>query len=197
MRFKLLQNPTLRLFLVVLVASVSLAGCRPGGGVPDREPPPPNLHLKSGDTLVVQYSGVGAPQPFTTRVSNDGTVSVPPSEVGSIVAAGKRVEDFEQELQNAINRFYKQLTVTVEDVRYIYISGEVKSEGKIQNQEDLTLLKAIAAARGFTTFANRNRILLIREGETYFLDAKKAERDPRFDFRVYPGDQLTVQRRIF
>lgn len=189
---KLLRDLVKLSALVVFAAG--LVGCGPRGGGP---PHTPNLYLKPGDTIIIQYGGVGAPPSFTTRVNNDGTIAPPPSEIGSIRASGKKVDDLEKELQSKINAYYKQLVVNVEDVRYIYVSGEVNVEGKIQNSENLTLLKVISAARGFNNYANRKRILLIREGQTYYLDADKAQSNPAFDYPIYPGDQITVQQRIF
>lgn len=194
MDFKVMNFRAIFHFSALVVLAAGLIGCQP---VPDSPPHIPNLYLKTGDTIIIQYGGVGAPPSFTTRVNSDGTISPPPSEIGSIKAQGKRVGDLEKELQTKINAYYKQLVVNVEDVRYIYVSGEVNMEGKIQNSEDLTLLKVISAARGFNNFANEKKILLIREGKRYYLNADKALSNPAYDYRIYPGDQITVERRIF
>lgn len=191
MSFKQL-NPVL-LLVTILVLTVS---CQPGVG-DGPEPHEPSLLLKTGDTIVTHYTGPGAQPSFTTRVAVDGTVSVPPTEIGAVMAQGKTIQQLESDLQTAINAYYKQLKVTIQDVRFIYISGQVNAEGKIQNQEDLTLLKAITAARGLRNFADRNRVKLIREGDIYYLSINRAEDNPIYDYRIYPGDQLIVERRNF
>lgn len=164
---------------------------------PPEEIPAPQLGLMPGDTLLISYSGPGAPEDFSAKIDESGRINVPPSEIGFISAQGKSVSQIQQELQTKINNYYRQLLVNVVDVRFFYVRGEVNGQNRLQYQENLTLLSAIAAAQDFTPFANKNAIELTRDGRKYYLDAERARKDSRYDVKIYPRDTIEVRRRIY
>lgn len=185
------------LFLLCLVMAVA-GGCGTlGPATTVEEPPPPQLGLMPGDTLMVSYRGPGAPDDFSAKIRDDGYITVPPAEIGSLFVQGKSVGEVQKELQAEIDKYYRQLVVTVNDVRFFYVRGYVNGQNRLQYQENLTLLSAIAAAGDFATFANKSRIELNRDGKKYYLDAELARKDPSYDFRIYPRDEIFVPRRNF
>ncbi|MCD8533289.1 MAG: polysaccharide export protein [Verrucomicrobia bacterium] len=182
--------------IIALIVALAV-GCQPIGPDSFDCPPPPRNALSAGDTLLISYRGPGAPEDFTVKIGEDGNISVPPNEIGPIKAQGKTIIQLQEEIQTAINLYYKQLLISVSDIRFFYISGEINRPGKLQYQENLTLLAAIAAGGDFTNFANENNIQLIREGKTYTINAAKAKLHPESDCRIYPKDNIIVKRRIF
>lgn len=183
--------------LVVAFILALSVGCQPIGPDSVDCPPPPRNALTAGDTLLISYRGPGAPEDFTVKIGEDGNISVPPNEIGSIKAQGQTIIQLQEEIQKAINLYYKQLLISVSDIRFFYIQGEINRPGKLQYQENLTILAAIAAGGDFTNFANENNIQLIREGKTYTINAALAKLHPESDCRIYPRDNIIVKRRIF
>jgi len=56
------------------------------------------------------------------------------------------------------------VTVSVKEVNsyYVYVLGEVTKPGKFQLKSHATVLQAVAIAGGFTVFAAKNKMTVIR-----------------------------------
>jgi len=79
--------------------------------------------------------------------------------------------------------------------RPITVGGEVRTPNSYPHPGRLTVLKAIDLAGGFTEFANRRKVKIIRSGKTIIVNCKKALEDPeKFDVEVFPGDKVQVDR---
>ncbi|AKJ65172.1 polysaccharide biosynthesis/export family protein [Kiritimatiella glycovorans] len=118
----------------------------------------------------------------------------------SIEAAGKSTAELEDEIERAYidNDIYRDVTVHVMMyAKSYYVRGEVKSPGQYQITKGTTLLQAIAAAGGYTEYANERKIQITRGGETYFYNAKKLEKNPGRDPMIEAGDVIRVWRSIF
>lgn len=154
--------------------------------------------LQADDQVTIQFSGIPyPPRPHQTRVKKDGTINLPLVE--TVHVAGLSAGQLEEKLEGLyVPRFYKQLTINVlNESRYFYVSGEVKSPNRYAYSGELTILKAIAAAGDFTDFANRKRVQLTRRnGETFFVNCVEAGQDPSKDLPVLPGDKIYVSKRI-
>lgn len=83
--------------------------------------------------------------------------------------------------------------------RWFYIGGEVKTSGRLAYTGKLSVLEAIITAGGFTDFANRRKVQLVRakDGSTVTLDCNKARGNPELDLPVNPGDKIIVPRNVF
>jgi len=94
--------------------------------------------------------------------------------------------------------FYRKINVAIvtEEGEY-FVRGEVKQEGRYPISSDLTLLQAIAIARGYTDFARRGKIKIIRgvEDLTFDADAIEGGREP--DPLIRNNDIIVVPRRLF
>ncbi|MCX8108287.1 MAG: SLBB domain-containing protein, partial [Verrucomicrobiae bacterium] len=64
---------------------------------------------------------------------------------------------------------------------------------------EMTVLKAISTAGGFTEFAKRNRVEVTRAsgGKPVVVDCVKALKNPRLDIPIYPGDRIFVHKRVW
>jgi polysaccharide export outer membrane protein len=151
-----------------------------------------------GDTIIVTLSGL--PQdlpPHQEPIKEDGTITMP--DIGKVEAAGKTAGQLQNEIHDLyVPRIYTHLTVTVNiGDRVYYVSGEVKAPGRQLYVGETTVTKAITSAGDFTDFANKHKVWLIRAGQRAKVNVTRvlAGKDP--DPPVYPGDQISVPRRIW
>jgi protein involved in polysaccharide export with SLBB domain len=87
--------------------------------------------------------------------------------------------------------------VLVAQRRFIYVGGEVRNPGRFPWSEDMTLMKAINTASGFTDYANRQKAQLTREGKLETYNCEELQRNPSKDPVIRPGDSITIPRSIF
>lgn len=89
--------------------------------------------------------------------------------------------------------------VNVLQVSSVYLSGEVQHPQSVLYDKELTLLKAIAKAGGFTQWANKSNIIILRKindkTETIKVDAGKVEKGKIEDPQLYPNDYIIVKER--
>ncbi len=126
-------------------------------------------------------------------VSNNGTVSLP--LIGDVEAAGLTITEFIQETETKLKAGYlrePRVSAQVLNFRPYYILGEVNQPGEYPYSSDLTVLKAIATAGGFTYRANKREVM-IKEIDA---DAeRKILLTPNTD--IQPGDTVRVLERFF
>jgi polysaccharide export outer membrane protein len=100
----------------------------------------------------------------TVPVRIDGKISLP--LVDDIQADGltplKLKEVITEKLKSYIDNPTVTVTVMEANSYKIYISGEVKNPGVMRIRSQTTLLKAIITAGGFTEWANKRKILIIK-----------------------------------
>ena len=100
------------------------------------------------------------------------------------------------ELYTVKENLYRQITITVTVLgRSISVGGEVKNPGSFGHDGNVTLLKAINKASGFTEYADRRKVTVTHlNGDQVTIDCKKAVKDPKLDIVLYPGDYVNVPR---
>ena len=157
--------------------------------------------LRPTDLVTVVFSGVPSPpERHEERIKEDGTIRLQFFDQ-PIVAAGKTSGQLQEEIHDLYitNKIFKRLTVTVlTENRFFFVSGEIKSPGRLLYAGELTVLKAIAAAGDFTDFAKKTRVALTRlSGQKLVINADKARKDITLDVPVYPGDKIHVPRRLW
>lgn len=98
-------------------------------------------------------------------VRPDGQISMP--LIRNVQVAGLTTTQIEQQIADKLKEFVKnpQVTVTVQEVRSqkAYVTGEVAKPGAYPLLAPTTILQVIAQAGGFTAFAKRNKIVVLRE----------------------------------
>jgi polysaccharide biosynthesis/export protein len=192
--------------------AILLTGCQTGNqpfedlaGTPGTTnttnlPDPLNV-LNVGDSIGLTYSSPSTDKvwpPYDERIHDDGTIT--PPDIGSVKAAGRTVGDLQKEIQEKYDRLYKHLTVTVKaENRYFYVDGEVVRRGPYPCLDATDIVKAIAAAGGFTDFARKTKVKIIhaKNQKSEIINYKKIIEDPNLNVKVYPGDRIIVPRRIF
>ncbi len=135
----------------------------------------------------------------TVPVRPDGKVSLP--LVNDIKAAGLTPTALRQELIDRLSEFIPapEVAVIVREVHSMKIAvvGSVKTPGRSELKSTATVLEMIALAQGFTDFAARDRIVILREenGETKripFNYRKVAAGDVQANMAVQSGDIIVV-----
>jgi polysaccharide export outer membrane protein len=172
------------------------------GGGGNIQPPPPassSSVLDVGDLVIVTFSGVEQPPPqHEERIKDDGTITLP--LIGSVVAKGKTTGELQQEIRGKYvpKYFTESLNVTVKSTdRYFFVGGEVKGASRYPWSDGMTLVKAIQTAGGFTDFAKRSKVRVTRlNGKTLIVNYDKALEKPELDVPIYPGDTITVPRKM-
>ena len=127
-------------------------------------------------------------------VDGGGYIALP--LIGPLKAGDQTARELEQAItQELVNRnFLKKPSVAVQIIEFrpYYILGEVGSPGSYPYTLNLTVRKAVAAARGFTYRANTRRVYIQRVGENkehlYELTPGTA---------VLPGDTIRIPERLF
>lgn len=135
----------------------------------------------------------------TVPVRPDGKVSLP--LVNDIQAAGLTPTELRQQLMDRLAEFIPapEVAVIVREVHSMKVAviGSVKTPGRYELKSAATVLEMIALSQGFTDFAARDRIVVLRQenGETTripFNYRKMAAGDEQANLVVQPGDIIVV-----
>ena len=98
-------------------------------------------------------------------VRPDGKISLP--LIGDIVVEGLTVAQVKQDLEARLKEFKESpnVSVVVQQVNSygIYVLGEVAKPGRYQMKTFTTVLQAISTAGGFTPYAAKNRMFVLRK----------------------------------
>ena len=135
----------------------------------------------------------------TVPVRPDGKVSLP--LVNDIHAAGLTPTALREELTKRLSEYVPspEVAVIVREVHSAKVSvmGAVRTPGRYDVRSPATVLELIALAQGFTDFASRDRIVVLRQnGDTPtripFNYRKIADGTEQENFFVQPGDIIVV-----
>jgi polysaccharide export outer membrane protein len=162
---------TRTILLVSLLAVLASCGARPPDYDYSKEPNPRRSEFVIGvsDELLVT---VWRKEELTTTatVRPDGTITMP--LIGDVVAAGKTPSQLKQEIQRRIAEFIRldesttiSVAITGVNSYRFTVSGEVGQPGIHTSKVYVTVAEAIALAGGFTRFAKRDDIVLMRRNQ--------------------------------
>ena len=155
--------------------------------------------LRVGDQIQVRVetSTAQPPQVYDLSIDDGGELALP--LIDRIKADGLTTFELAQQIQAAyVPRYYIRCVVNVlVSSRFFYVGGELRSPGRYPWTKDVTLLKAINTAGGFTDFANRGRVELTRGKDKQNFDCNDLRQHPEKDLPIQPGDSIYVPRSIF
>jgi polysaccharide export outer membrane protein len=134
--------------------------------------PPTEFLIGPEDVLVVT---VWRNQDLSREVivRPDGKISLP--LIGDIEASGLTAQVLSKHIADALADYMSTPTVSVQvkeiNSYHIYVVGEVSKPGKIVLKSFTSVVQGISYAGGFTTFASRNNVHVLRmvkngQGET-------------------------------
>jgi polysaccharide export outer membrane protein len=164
------------------------------GGTYDLDDP-----FRKGDFVQITLAGVPDGGKFSERVDENGNISMP--HLGSFRAEGLNTVQLKEKIE-AMYRLAQIYTTPVVSVqsqqaRFITVTGDVRGARRIYYSKDLTVLGAIATCGGFTNFADRDQVKILRGDQVIIFDAKAALKDPRKDMAILPDDKIFVPRSPF
>jgi polysaccharide export outer membrane protein len=163
MRYGLKYLGFMAVCIMVGTAWSSLAGAQQEAS---KEPAVPDEYrIGAGDVLqILVWREPDASLP-ETMVQSDGKISVP--LIGEIEAAGLTLPELQKVLVDKIGVFIHNPVVTVHtkqiNSRKVYVMGAVKKEGPVPLIRPMTVLQAIDEAGGFTEFAKKKKIYVLRK----------------------------------
>jgi len=166
------------------------------------KPPPPDTsyRIAAGDLLNVR---VWNQESLTTqaRVREDGRISL--LFLDDVEAAGHSPAMLSQQIQTRLKDYINHpvVTVALEQARPIKVTmvGEINRIGPLEIEPGASLLQALAGAGGFTEYAHKDRVFVMRQEDGApvrirfrYDDLIRAEgRAP--SFRLRPGDVIVVE----
>lgn len=179
------------------VALLAVVGCesRPLS-IPPPDPNPMDRETyRIGVTDQLQISVWKNPElEVTVPVRPDGKISFP--LLDDVQAEGLQVMELKEILTRELAEYITAPDVTVVVVemnsQFVSVIGAVGANTRIQLTRDLRVLEAIATAGGFTTFADKDNIRIVRRGEA------GQEVEYRFDYDAYikgkaPGTNIVLR----
>ncbi|MFH0810093.1 MAG: polysaccharide biosynthesis/export family protein [Pseudomonadota bacterium] len=133
-------------------------------------------------------------------IRTDGKISLP--LLGEVVAAGKTTGQLEAELVEGYSQFLANPVVTVvvrePNSSKFFVVGEVMRPGEYSLPRGITVLQGISTAGGFTEWANRRKLLVVRrlgdQEQHLRVDYKRVvfgDR-PQDNCPLLPGDTIVV-----
>jgi len=167
---------------------------------PDSDnPTSPDYRIGVGDVLNIQ---VWKETDLTRSVPvrPDGKISFP--LLDDIQAAGLTPLELKRILTDKLKQYLSgpRVTVLVEEVNSykVYVMGEVVLQGSLVLKTRTTLLQAISLAGGFTAYAKRDQIIVLRKNgkkdERIKLNYDRivAGKSPEQNLVLEPGDTVVV-----
>jgi polysaccharide export outer membrane protein len=174
-------------------------------------PPPPPVEVVPGerDPYVIGVMDVltiavwkNPELTVPARVRPDGMISVP--LLDDVQAEGLTPQELKEVLTEALAEFISNpdVTVLVQEMnsRMIFLMGEgIARNGALSLQSEMRVLEAIATMGGFTVWAKKNRIRILRKSPTgmvqYEFDygAYLAGKAPDSNIVLQPGDTIVIE----
>jgi polysaccharide biosynthesis/export protein len=137
----------------------------------------------------------------TVVVRPDGKVSLP--LIGELPTSGKTAVELQREIGDRLTQYVSDpvVNVMVKEVNSAKVSvlGEVKTPGIYKIKDRATVLDVIALAGGFTEYAKRNKVTIIRpaisgEQKRIQLNVDDQIKSSKGDlFYILPYDKIYVQ----
>ncbi len=151
--------------------------------------------VDEGDILSIN---VYSHDDMTTRVRISGKGDITFPLLGIVQVADLTTQQISEKLTVALADGYlvnPQVNVFIEEFRIqnIYISGQVEKPDAYQYKLDMTLIKVITLAGGFTDLAAKSKVRIVRMVDGKEITISKA----KMDEAIKPGDVIIVPESFF
>ena len=186
--------------LFILIASASLSACVDDDfmSVPPKDPGERALggpaltangyRMTVGDHVRVTVFGT---TPVTNEYTIDETGSIAVAPMGPLVVRETTATEAAALIAKSYTQagLYRDPRVTVDLISYgpFYMLGEVSKPGEFQYRPGMSLFAAVATAGGYTSRANRERVLIRRANEPI-----ETEYELTSDIAILPGDVIRI-----
>lgn len=152
--------------------------------------------LSPGEEVKTSLRGIPKPEDIRNVIDNTGHITLP--LIGQVPVAGLSASQAERLIESSYvdGGYYRNINVIVvsEDKSY-FVQGEVNQQGRYRMSGKITLLKAITEAGGYTPFANRRNVKIIRGDEVLQFNARNIARGRDPDPEIQANDIIEVLRR--
>ena len=146
------------------------------------------------------------PMALTVTVSPDGSITFP--YIGKVVVNDKTPAEIQDEIQKRLADDYLKYPVVsvalkVSQSKKFYVYGEVLKPGTYLLEDNMTVLKAISTAGGFTKYGSSSRVKVLRpkaKGAGYDMikvNMKLIMNGLAQDTILEPGDIVQVEEGVF
>ncbi len=155
--------------------------------------------LRALDPLQISLLGIPEEKQIETVIDEKGTITLPYIDE-PITAFGMTTSELERKIQRIYTdgKIYRNITVNISTkAKIYYVEGEVRNPQEYPLNRRITLLQAIAAAGGYTEYANRRKVTITRNGQIMKFDSKDLEKHPEGDVLIESGDRIKMHRAIF
>lgn len=186
--------------MALLGALLMGSGCAHSPQVAEEEAPEPTFRIGREDVLdIAVWRDPDLSR--TVPVRPDGMISLP--LLGDVQAAGQTTDELARKLRQDLAPFIQdpRVSVIVREVNStrVYVTGEVAQPGAYALRGRMSLVQAIALAGGFSDFADREGIRIIRAGEpgdgaimrVRYSDLLREDAERR-GLHLRPGDTVVV-----
>ncbi|MDP6981341.1 MAG: polysaccharide biosynthesis/export family protein [Myxococcota bacterium] len=198
------RTTTRCLVLVALAFSAGLLAC-----ASNAPPPPPEMVAGERKPYVIGVTDVLAITVWKNQelsvaapVRPDGKISVP--LLDDVQAEGLTPQELKEVLTEALSEFIAapDVTVLVREMnsRTVYLLGEgVAANGALPLRREMRVLEAIATMGGFTVWAKKNRVRILRKSRTGMVEyvfnygAYLAGKAPDSNIVLQAGDTIVVE----
>jgi len=143
----------------------------------------------------------------TVAVTPDGSISFP--YIGTVYIKGMTLPQVQEEIQSLLADGYMKYPVVSVSLqasksRRFFVYGEVTQPGSYPIEENVTVLRAISMAGGFTRFGSSSRVKLLRQKgnepgyENIMININKVMNgQSEEDLLIKPGDMIVVSEGVF
>lgn len=150
------------------------------------------------DVLTVGVFGIESLQPRDIQVDGEGMISFP--MVGPLHALDKTPRQLEAEIAQGLRAFVRdpQVTVNLKEMNShtVTVDGQVREPGLYPAVEGITLMRAVAQARGLAEFAKQDDVVIFRtvNGQRYaaLYNLSAIRRGAYDDPRLFADDVVVV-----
>ena len=126
--------------------------------------------------------------------------------IGDVVAAGKTVQELQDEIRSKLADGYLRdpvvnISLTEANSTKVSVFGQVQKAGTIHFQPGMSIVDAIAQSGGFTPMAKKNEVQVTRVEKgrkvTYSVPVQAIGEGDRANFTLYAGDVIFVPERWY
>ena len=169
--------------------------------MPEGVATPPGYLIGPEDVLAIMFWRERDLSVDGAAVRPDGRITVP--LINDIQAAGLTPDALREQIQAAASKYVADPSVTVVvkaiNSRKVFITGMVSKPGQYPLQGPTTVMQLIAMAGGLNEYANRDRIMVMRneagKQTSYRFNYEDVSEGKRLEqnIELKPGDTIVVR----
>ncbi|PHR30920.1 MAG: hypothetical protein COA38_09330 [Fluviicola sp.] len=125
-------------------------------------------------------------------IDSSGNATLP--KIGEVKLSGLTTAEAADTIVGRLSKFLVDPVVVIKVInREVTVLGEVKSPGNyLLDKETNSLYEIIGKAEGFLQYANMERIQLIRDNTSYFIDLTELSETALHSIKVQPRDIINI-----